>query len=153
MLCPLCVLVATIRDATKLPVIAAVGLSTPTAVAAVMRSDADAVMVGTALLRSNESGASAVHKAAIADPTRGGTVVTRAFTGRPARALPNAFIAEHDADAPLGYPAVHHLTSELRKAAAAAGDPELVNLWAGTGYRNANPGPLEDILTGLTQAM
>jgi nitronate monooxygenase len=150
---PLYVSVATIRDATKLPVIAAGGLSTPTEVAAVMRSGADAVMVGTVLLRSDESGASAVHKAAIADPTRGGTVVTRAFTGRPARALRNTFIAEHDAEAPLGYPAVHHLTSDLRKAAAAHGDPELVNLWAGTGYRNANPGPLEVILIGLTQAI
>jgi nitronate monooxygenase len=58
-----------------------------------MGSGADAVTVGTVLLRSNESGASAVHKAAIADATRGDTIVTRAFTGRPARALPNAFTA------------------------------------------------------------
>jgi nitronate monooxygenase len=97
---PLCVLIATIHDGTKLPVIAAGGLSTPTKVAAVLHSGADAVMVGTVLLRSDESGASAVHKAAIADPSRGGTVDTRAFTGRPARALPNTFIREHDADAP-----------------------------------------------------
>ncbi len=150
---PLCVLIATIQDGTKLPVIAAGGLSTPTEVAAVIHSGADAVMVGTVLLRSDESGASAVHKAAIADPTRGDTVVTRAFTGRPARALPNTFIADYDADAPLGYPALHHLTRDLRKAAVAAGNPELVNLWAGTGYRNASPDPLEVILTRLTQAI
>ena len=150
---PLSVLIAAIQDATRLPVIAAGGLSTPTEVAAVIRSGADAVMVGTVLLRCDESGASAVHKAAIADPTRGDTVVTRAFTGRPARALPNTFIADYGADAPLGFPAVHHLTSDLRKAAAAAGNPELVNLWAGTGYRNASPDPLEVILTGLTQAI
>jgi nitronate monooxygenase len=150
---PLCVLIATIKDGTKLPVIAAGGLSTSQEVAAVMHSGADAVMVGTVLLRSDESGASAVHKAAIADPARGDTIVTRAFTGRPARALPNIFIARHDADAPLGYPAIHHLTSELRKAAVGAGDPERVNLWAGTGYRNASSEPVEAILTRLAQAI
>lgn len=148
---PLRAPVTSIQRTLTLPVIAAGGLSTPSEVTAAMNSGADAVMVGTVLLRSDESGASAVHKAAVADPGRGDTVVTRAFTGRPARALPNAFIAQHDADAPFGYPAVHHLTSELRKAAAAAGNPELVNLWAGTGYRDATPEPLEVILTRLAQ--
>jgi nitronate monooxygenase len=150
---PLSVLIATIQDCTRLPVIAAGGLSTPAEVAAILRSGADAVMVATVLLRSDESDASAVYKAALADPTRGQTVLTRAFTGRPARALPNTFIAHHDAGAPLGYPALHHLTSKLRRVAAAAGNPELVNLWAGTGYRNATPEPLQVILTRLTQAI
>jgi nitronate monooxygenase len=147
------VLIASIQDGTKLPVIAAGELSTPSEVAEAMHCGAEAVLVGTVLLRSDESGASAVHQAAIADPTRGDTVITRAFTGRPARALPNTFIAEHDSDAPLGYPAIHHLTSELRRAAAAAGNAEFVNLWAGTGYRNATPEPLAVILDRLSQAI
>jgi nitronate monooxygenase len=150
---PLCVLIATIRDGTKLPIIAAGGLSTATQVASIMQSGADAVMVGTVLLRGDESGASAVHKASIADHARGDTVVTRAFTGRPARGLPNSFITDHEADAPLGYPAIHFLTSELRKAAARDGNPELVNLWAGTGYRNASSEPVGDILNRLAQAI
>jgi NAD(P)H-dependent flavin oxidoreductase YrpB (nitropropane dioxygenase family) len=148
---PLSELVATIRAATGLPVIAAGGLSTPAEVAGVLGAGADAVMVGTVLLRSVESGASAVHQAAIADPARGDTVVTRAFTGRPARALPNAFIAAHNRTAPLGYPAIHHLTGDLRRAATAAGDPERVNLWAGAGYRNATAEPLAVILDRLAQ--
>jgi NAD(P)H-dependent flavin oxidoreductase YrpB (nitropropane dioxygenase family) len=106
-------------------------------------------MVGTVLLRCDESAASAVHREAIADHRRGDTVVTRAFTGRPARALRNAFIDRYDADAPLGYPALHHLTSPLRRAAAAAGDPELVNLWAGTGFRDATAEPVATILSRL----
>lgn len=150
---PLRDLIATIQDATKLPVIAAGGLATPTEVAAIMHSGADAVMVGTVLLRSDESGASAVHKAAIADRNRGDTIVTRAFTGRPARALPNAFTKKHDADAPLGYPAIHYLTSDLRRAAAAEGDPEVVHLWAGTGYRNATAEPVRVILDRLARAI
>jgi hypothetical protein len=49
----------------------------------------------------------------------------------------------------LGYPAIHFLTSPLRKAAAAAGEPELVHLWAGTGYRHARRAPTARILTAL----
>ena len=125
------------------------GLSRPAEVTAALHGGADAVMVGTALLRSDESGASAVHKAALADPGRGPTVLTRAFTGRPARGLVNAFTRRYSELAPVGYPAIHHLTSGLRKAAAAAGNPELVHLWAGTGYRNAATGPAGTILTHL----
>ena len=51
--------------------------------------------------------------------------------------------------APEGYPAIHFLTSPVRKAAAAAGDPERINLWAGTGYRHATDAPVGDILASL----
>jgi nitronate monooxygenase len=149
---PLPELVAAVRSATSLPVVAAGGLSTPDEVAAVLRAGAVAVMAGTALLRSDESGASAVHRAALADPGRGDPVVTRAFTGRPARGLPNTFTEKYGSIAPPGYPALHHLTSPLRRAATAAGDPELVNLWAGTGYRNATTGPAATILNDLARA-
>jgi NAD(P)H-dependent flavin oxidoreductase YrpB (nitropropane dioxygenase family) len=77
------------------------------------------------------------------------TVVTRAFTGRPARALPNTFLTKHTAHAPLGYPAVHHLTSPMRKAAAAAGNAEYVNLWAGTGHRAVAERAAAEILHSL----
>lgn len=146
---PLPELVAAAGHETGLPVVAAGGLSTPAEVAAVLHGGADAVMVGTALLRSDESGASAVHRAAIADPGRGPTVLTRAFSGRPARGLANTFTRKFSELAPLGYPAIHHLTSGLRQAAAAAGNPELVHLWAGTGYRNTATGPAGAILTRL----
>jgi NAD(P)H-dependent flavin oxidoreductase YrpB (nitropropane dioxygenase family) len=86
------------------------------------------------------------------DPDRGDPVLTRAFSGRPARGLPNRFSTGFDSIAPLGYPAVHHLTSPLRKAATAAGDPELVNLWAGAGYRNSTTGPAAAILQKLASA-
>ena len=105
--------------------------------------------MGTVLLLADESGASATHREALEDPARTETVVTRAFTGRPARGLRNRFIDNYEASAPLGYPAIHYLTSPLRKAAAAAGEPELVNLWAGTGYRHARREPTAQILARL----
>lgn len=150
---PTSVLVAMIQDATRLPVIAAGGLATPAQVAASIHSGAQAVMVGTALLRTPESGASAVHQAAIADRSHGETVLTRSFTGRPARALRNAFIDRYSAIAPAGYPAVHHLTSPIRKAAAAAGDPQAVHLWAGTGYEHATTDPAADVMRALASAL
>ena len=107
-------------------------------------------MVGTALLRTDESGASQLHKDALADSVRTRTVLTRAFTGRPARGLLNGFIERNDAFAPNGYPALHHLTRPLRVAAAKAGDAERVNLWAGTGYRQARTGPVADVIADLT---
>jgi NAD(P)H-dependent flavin oxidoreductase YrpB (nitropropane dioxygenase family) len=146
------VLVAMIQDATRLPIIAAGGLAAPAQVAAVIHSGAQAVMVGTALLRTSESGASAAHRAAIADRSSE-TVLTRAFTGRPARGIRNRFIDTYDAVAPSGYPAVHHLTSPIRKAAAAAGDPESVHLWAGTGYQQAATGQAADVLRTLAGSL
>jgi NAD(P)H-dependent flavin oxidoreductase YrpB (nitropropane dioxygenase family) len=150
---PTAVLVELIRDASRLPVIAAGGLATPAQVADVVHAGAEAVMVGTALLRTSQSGASAVHRAAIADRSRGETILTRSFTGRPARAIPNRFTEDYDALAPSGYPALHHLTSPIRKAAAAAGDPEAVHLWAGTGYQDATTGEAADVLRALATAL
>jgi nitronate monooxygenase len=146
---PVVDLVEQVVAAVPLPVLAAGGLATSGAVAEVIRAGATAAVVGTVLLRANESGASATHQTALTDPARTETVITRAFTGRPARGLRNAFIDAHEAEAPLGYPAIHYLTSPLRKAAAAAGKPDCVHLWAGTGYRHATAEPAADILRRL----
>jgi nitronate monooxygenase len=149
---PLTDLVAEVTRAVGLPCIAAGGVATPDAVAAVMDSGAIAVMVGTALLLSPESGASSTHRSALLGRDRE-TVVTRAFSGRLARGLRNRFIDSYDEHAPPGYPAVHYLTSPLRRAATAAGDPEAVNLWAGTGYRAAIERPAADTLHELASRL
>lgn len=142
-------LLAQVRNRCGLPLIAAGGLATPDEVREAIAAGASAVAVGTVLLRCRESGASEVHKDALADPRFTQTVVTRAFTGRPARALANEFTERHSQDAPLGYPAVHHLTRPLRKAAANAGDPHHLHLWAGTGFRSATEEPAADIIERL----
>lgn len=76
-------------------------------------------------------------------------MLTHAFTGRPARGLRNEFTDRFAGLAPYGYPALHHLTSPLRRAAAAAGDPERLHLWAGAGYRYATEEPAGAILARL----
>jgi nitronate monooxygenase len=146
---PITALLSEVRFAVPVPLIAAGGLATPEDVAAALGAGATAAMVGTLLLRTPESGASAPYKAALADPARTETVLTRAFSGRPARALRNAFTDRFTDIAPAGYPALHHLTSPLRKAATADGDPDGINIWAGTGFRHATTDPAGDVLTHL----
>lgn len=146
-------LISAVAEAVSLPVIAAGGLAIPSQVAATLESGAVAAMVGTALLRTPESGASRTHQAAIGDPSRGQTVLTRVFTGRAARGLPNKFIDDFTDIAPAGYPAIHHLTTGIRKAAAAAGDPEALHLWAGTGYQHATTEPTATVLRHLAGAL
>ncbi|RZU48378.1 nitroalkane oxidase [Krasilnikovia cinnamomea] len=143
-------LLAAVRARTGLPTLAAGGIGTAADVAAAGRAGAAAVVVGTVLLRTRESGTSATYRAALAEGRRD-TVLTRAFTGRPARGLRNDFIDRNTARAPLGYPAIHHLTAPVRRAAAAAGDPERLHLWAGTGYRHAREEPLAETFRRLYQ--
>lgn len=143
------VLVRQVRAAVSVPLIAAGGVDGPDAVRALREAGAAAIAVGTMLLRTDEAGTSANHRAALADPTFTETVLTRAFTGRPARALRNAFTDRHSDGAPVAYPAVHFLTKELRRAAGLAGDLASVHLWAGTGYRSATSGPVAETLRRL----
>ena len=150
---PLPELVARIGAAVGLPMVAGGGVADADDVAAAIGAGAEAVQVGTALLLAPESGTSAPYRAALAGPDRGEPVLTRAFTGRPARGLRNTLHDTYGASAPLGYPAVHYLTRPLRRASAAAGDPEFVNLWAGAGYRAAAERPAGEILRALASKL
>ncbi|MDI3211579.1 nitronate monooxygenase [Arthrobacter sp. AL12] len=141
-------LVATVRAAVGLPLVAAGGVMDRTGVGHVLASGAQAAQLGTAFLRTRESGARQLHKDALASPNFTRTALTRAFTGRQARALVNEFVLDHP-DAPESYPAVHHLTAPLRAAAAAAGDAERLNLWAGAGWQLARTGSAAEVMAGL----
>ena len=141
-------LVALVRSAVGLPLVAAGGVMDRAGLEAVVAAGAQAAQLGTAFLRTDESGARQLHKDALASPRFTETRLTRAFTGRPARALVNDFVRDHP-DAPEAYPAVHHLTAPLRAAAAAAGDAERLNLWAGTGWREARAGSVAEVMAGL----
>lgn len=141
-------LVAAVRAAVALPLVGAGGIMDAAGVRSVRAAGAVAAQLGTAFLRTDESGARTLHKEALASPRFTETALTRAFTGRQARALVNEFVRDHR-DAPEGYPAVHHLTAPLRAAAAAAGDAERLNLWAGTGWQQARAGSVAEVLAGL----
>ena len=141
-------LIGEVAAVTDLPQIAAGGIMGPRQVQAVLAAGALAAQCGTAFLRSPESGAHPLHKAALADPRYTATTVTRAFSGRPARGLVNDFIVEH-ADAPPAYPEINNATRPLRAAAAASGDTGRMSLWAGQGYRLAAELPAAEIIGRL----
>lgn len=141
-------LVDAVRAVTSLPVVAGGGVVTANDVASVVGRGAVAAQVGTAYLLADEAGTSPVLRAALGDPSYAETTLTRAYTGRWARGLANRFTAEH-ADAPAGYPHLHHLTAPLRAAAAAAGDAQVAHLWAGRGHAQARTATAADITRSL----
>ncbi|OIN81135.1 nitronate monooxygenase [Mycobacterium malmoense] len=143
-------LLARIRSAHDVPLVAAGGLGTAEDVAGVLDRGAVAAQVGTALLLSDEAGTNPAHRAAMKNQLFANTIVTRAFSGRYGRGLENEFIRLLDNVAPLGYPEVNQMTSPIRAAAANLEDPNGMTLWAGTSFRKAQSGPAADIIAGLT---
>jgi nitronate monooxygenase len=114
--------------------------------AVALAAGACAVQVGTSFLLCPEAGTSVAQRAAIA--AGGETAMTRAFTGRRARGIVNAFMRAHP-DAPSAYPHVHHLTAPLRTAAREAGDADGFNLWAGVSVSRATPLPAAEVVASL----
>lgn len=147
---PLAGLLAAVRGVSALPVVAAGAIASAEAAAAAVSAGAVGVAVGTAFLDCPEAGTHPVHRAALRSgrPTR----LTRAFTGRTARGIETRFMTEHE-DAPPAYPEVHHLTAPIRAAARAAGDPEPVNLWAGTAYGLARPEPAASVVAAIGEGL
>lgn len=135
----------TARVAT--PVVAAGGIATGRAVAAVLCLGARAAALGTAFLDCPEAGTAPVHRSALHDdaPTR----LTRAFSGRTARGIENGFLRAHTQSAPAAYPEVHYLTSPMRTAARQAGLADYVNLWAGQAYPLTAAAPAADLVRDL----
>lgn len=121
----------------RIPIVAAGGAMDGHDIQRLISVGAAAVQMGTAFLCCPESGASAVHKRLCADGHDRGTDFTTGFSGRPARGIRNRFM-DAAADAPvLPFPLQNTMTTRLRAAAVAVGDPEYQSLWAGTGYRRA----------------
>jgi nitronate monooxygenase len=140
-------LLAEVRAVTGLPLAAAGGIMDAAGVAAVRAAGAVAAQCGTAFLRCPESGANPTYRAALTDPRFTTTAVTRAFSGRPARGLVNQFMRDH-AGAPAAYPEINNATRPMR-AAAAVGYPDLLSLWAGTGFRAGTDRPAAEVLDML----
>ncbi len=122
-------------DAVDLPIIAAGGMMDGRAIAAALALGAAGAQLGTAFAACEESGFGDVQLRALKAAHEEGTALTRAFTGKAGRALKNRFMVEafekHLPVAP--YPMQHRLTSDLRRAAAEQGRPDLLAIWAGQG--------------------
>lgn len=130
--------------ASDLPLVAAGGIADGPGLAAVLAAGARAAQIGTAFMLCPEAGTTPVHRRALGGSAP--TQITRAFTGRRARGIVNAFMREHGEDAPSAYPHVHHLTAPLRAAARREGEADLLNLWAGQSHHLAESRPAAELV-------
>lgn len=130
-------LVPLVKAHTSLPVIAAGGIVNATQIRAAMAAGADGVSMGTIFLTSKECSTPQSHRDHIFNLDRDAkTVVTRIFTGRPARMLENRFYKEMSAiwqelpaserDLPWDF-----YCRDIFGTAARSNRPDLFILWGG----------------------
>ncbi|OXM84882.1 NAD(P)H-dependent flavin oxidoreductase [Paenibacillus rigui] len=130
-------LVPQIVDSVKLPVLAAGGIMDGRGLVAALALGAQGVQLGTRFLTAAESGAHPAYQQALLAGTEESTVLTRAFSGRPARGIANRFIRRWDAGGiePLPFPTQNTLTRDIRNAAASQSQSDYMSLWSGQGAR------------------
>jgi len=146
-------LIPQVVDAVEVPVIAAGGIADARGIAAALMLGADGVQLGTAFLGTHESGASAVHKAELTGPNAATTVLTRVFTGRTARGIPNRFVREmtpHEATLPH-YPVQNALTAPIRQEANRRGMADYIHLWAGQAAALTRPAGAAELVASLVR--
>ncbi|RWZ60663.1 nitronate monooxygenase [Halobacillus fulvus] len=128
-------LIPQIVDHVSIPVVAAGGIMDGRGLAAAQMLGADGVQMGTAFVTAAESGAKKLHKQAILESDEASTVMTCAFSGKPARGIANAFTHEMEKVMPAPYPLQNKMTKQIRKEAANQNRPEWMSLWSGQGLR------------------
>ncbi|WNG41093.1 nitronate monooxygenase [Archangium violaceum] len=145
-------LVPQMVDAVRLPVVASGGIMDGRGLVAARVLGASGVQLGTAFLTCPESGIAAVYKAALREARDDMTMVTRAFSGRPARGLANAFTeALADTKELLPYPLQHAATTPLRSAAATRGDSRFIALWSGQAAALSRGKPAAELVRELIE--
>ncbi|MCF7767504.1 MAG: NAD(P)H-dependent flavin oxidoreductase [Achromobacter pulmonis] len=128
-------LVPQMADAVSVPVIASGGIMDGRGIAAALALGAAAAQMGTAFLATDEAGIGEAYKAVLPASRPEQSRITRAFSGRPARGIVNAFMRDADqlSDDILPYPLQNALTRPMRTAGGKAGNIAVLSLWAGQG--------------------
>lgn len=146
-------LVPQIVSAVKLPVIAGGGIGDGRGVAAALCLGASAVTLGTSFLLAEEMALGAGYRAQLQSEQAEQTALTRAFSGRHARGIRNAFLdrfAGHD-DLIPDFPVANAMSRGMRSAASRAGRTEYQSLWAGQAARLARAEPAAAIVARVMQ--
>jgi nitronate monooxygenase len=128
-------LIPRIADAVSVPVIAAGGIMDARGIVASFALGANGVQMGTAFLGCQETQLAATWLTELELAEGEDTVITEAFSGKPARGLKNRYITETDAiDEPLlPYSAQYSISSDLRKQAIQQGNKDFMVMWSGQG--------------------
>jgi nitronate monooxygenase len=112
----------------------------------------DLPIIGTAFLRCTEANTHPAWANALANLEPEATMLTRALTGRLARAVATDFVravASPDAPRPAPYPVQRGLTAAMKEAGAAAGDHHRMQLFAGQSAAMAKPVPAGGLLNQI----
>ncbi len=117
----------------KCPVIAAGGIADANGVRAALCLGAQAAQMGTAFLACEESAAPKMHRDLLFSAHAEHTTLTRAFSGRLARGLRNRWTENwQTSDAiPAPYPLQGWFAAQMRSAAIANDQHDLISLWSG----------------------
>lgn len=142
-------LVPAICDAVSVPVVATGGIADARGLVAALALGASAVQIGTGLLRSPEAAIATAWSDALAKSRPEDVAVTRAFSGRPGRALRTDYVAAIErpgAVPPLPYPLQRSATGPMRADATRANDLAGMQAWAGQSAFMAQAIGAEDII-------
>ena len=139
-------LVPQVADAVGVPVVAAGGIADGRGLAAALALGAGGAQLGTAFLPCPESAISPVYREALRHAQADGTVLTRAVSGRPARALKNRMTRELSGVLP--YPAQLSLTVPLSQSTADAADFQA--MWSGQGAALAVEAPAAEVVAAIS---
>jgi nitronate monooxygenase len=145
-------LLPAVVDAVRLPVIAAGGIADPRAVAAAFLLGASSVQIGTGFLRCPEANLPPAWADAIGDTPPEGTMVTRAFSGRPGRSIATAYARAASAPGapqPAPYPVQRGLTQAMRDTGVKSKDIDRMQAWAGQSAARALARPAADVVKNL----
>ena len=91
-------LIPQVRDAVRIPVLAAGGISDGRGVAAALALGACGAVVGTRFIATPEAQAAQGYREALLRAADDSTVRTRCYTGKPARCIRNPYIVEWEQD-------------------------------------------------------
>jgi nitronate monooxygenase len=138
-------LVPQVVDAVDVPVIAAGGIGDGRGLAAGFALGAAGAQIGTAFLACPEAAIHPLYRQALRSARAEATTITRAFSGRPARALRNRATEEAGGD-PLAYPAQLSLSGPLGAAAAERGSGDFLAMWAGQAAPLAREMPAAELV-------